>query len=146
MSRRVVITGIGLISPLGNTPEKLWGALSSGTSGVRPLESIPGEVFSTRYGAEARDFTGSIEDFGPLDKSMSRTIKKNLKVMCREMQIGIAAAQLALTDSKLPLGSISLDRVGCVYGSHYMLTMPQEFTAGIRNCLDGGGRLHYHNY
>ena len=60
MSRRVVITGIGLISPLGNTPEKLWDALSRGTSGVRPLVSIPGEVFSTPCGAEARDFTGSI--------------------------------------------------------------------------------------
>src|SRR5437868_14181221 len=146
MSRRVVITGIGLISPLGNTPEKLWGALSSGTSGVRPLESIPGEVFSTRYGAEARDFTGSIEDFGPLDKSMSRTIKKNLKVMCREMQIGIAAAQLALGNSKFPLSSANLDRVGCVYGSDYMLTMPQEFTAGIRNCLDDRGRFSFESF
>src|SRR6476659_6370826 len=115
MSRRVVITGIGVISPLA---------------------TIPGEVFSTRYGAEARDFTGSIEDFGPLDKTMSRTIKKNLKVMCREMQIGIAAAQLALVDSKLPLGSVNLDRVGCVYGSDYMLTTPEEFTGAIKNCLD----------
>src|SRR5262245_46701930 len=108
MSRRVVITGLGVISPLGNSPDKLWGALASGTSGVRELTSIPGDVFCTRYGAEARDFTGSIEDFGPLDKAMSRNIKKNLKVMCREMQIGIAAAQLALFDSKLQLASANL--------------------------------------
>src|SRR5437764_3913518 len=146
MSRRVVITGMGLISPLGNSPDKLWDSLASGTSGVRELTSIPAAPFPTRYGAEARDFTGSIDDFGPLDKAMSRNIKKNLKVMCREMQIGIAAAQLALADSKLPLGSINLDRVGCVYGSDYMLTMPQEFTAGIRNCMDGDGRFHYENY
>jgi len=146
MSRRVVITGIGLISPLGNTPEKLWDALSSGTSGVRTLESIPGAVFSTKYGAEARDFTGSIEDFGPLDKAMSRTIKKNLKVMCREMQIGIAAAQLALVDSKLPLESVNLDRVGCVYGSDYMLTTPEEFTGAIKNCLDEQGTFHFEDW
>src|SRR4029079_4356484 len=146
MSRRVVITGIGLVSPLGNTPQKLWEALSSGTSGVRPLASIPGEVFSTRYGAEARDFTGSIEDFGPLDKSMSRTIKKNLKVMCREMQTGIAAAQLALADSKLPLGSVNLDRGVCVYGSDYMLTTPEEFTAAIRNCVDDQGQFSFANW
>ena len=143
MSRRVVITGIGLISPLGNSPEKLWNALAAGKSGVRELSSIPVEAFPTRYGAEASDFTGSIEDFGPLDKAMSRNIKKNLKVMCREMQIGIAAAQLALTDSKLPLGSVNLDRVGCVYGSDYMLTLPQEFTTGIRNCLDDRGRFEF---
>jgi 3-oxoacyl-[acyl-carrier-protein] synthase II len=146
MSRRVVITGIGLISPLGNSPDRLWEALSSGTSGVRALESIPGEVFSTRYGAEARDFTGAIEDFGPLEKSMSRTIKKNLKVMCREMQIGIAAAQLALTDCKLPLGSVNLDRVGCIYGSDYMLTTPEEFTGAIKNCLDEQGEFHFENW
>ncbi len=146
MSRRVVITGIGVISPLGNSPDKLWDALSSGTSGVRELTSIPGEVFHTRYGAEARDFTGSIEDFGPLDKAMSRNIKKNLKVMCREMQIGIAAAQLALADCKLNLASANLDRVGCVYGSDYMLTMPQEFTAGIRNCLDERGKFEFANW
>jgi 3-oxoacyl-[acyl-carrier-protein] synthase II len=146
MSRRVVITGIGLISPLGNSPEKLWDSLSSGTSGVRELTSIPIDAFSTKYGAEARDFTGSIDDFGPLDKGMSRNIKKNLKVMCREMQIGIAAAQLALTDCKLPLGSVNLDRVGCVYGSDYMLTMPQEFTAGMRNCLDERGKFDFRNW
>src|SRR5213080_4452456 len=146
MSRRVVITGIGLISPLGNSAEKLWECLASGTSGVRPLASIPGEVFSTPCGAEARDFTGSIDDFGPLDKAMSRNIKKNLKVMCREMQIGIAAAQLALADCKLPQGSVNLDRVGCVYGSDYMLTMPQEFMAGIRNCLDEQGKFSFANW
>jgi 3-oxoacyl-[acyl-carrier-protein] synthase II len=146
MSRRVVITGIGLISPLGNLPEMIWEALSSGTSGVRELTSVPGDAFPTRYGAEARDFTGSIDDFGPLEKAMSRNIKKNLKVMCREMQIGIAAAQLALTDCKLPLGSVNLDRVGCVYGSDYMLTMPQEFTAGMRNCLDERGIFDFKNW
>jgi 3-oxoacyl-[acyl-carrier-protein] synthase II len=146
MSRRVVITGIGLVSPLGNSAEKLWQALSTGTSGVRELASIPVEAFPMRYGAEAREFTGSIEDFGPLDKAMSRNIKKNLKVMCREMQIGIAAAQLALTDCKLPLSSVNLDRVGCVYGSDYMLTLPQEFTSGMRNCLDERGKFDFRSW
>jgi 3-oxoacyl-[acyl-carrier-protein] synthase II len=146
MSRRVVITGVGVVSPLGNSPERLWEALSSGTSGVRELTSIPVEAFPVKFGAEARDFTGAIEDFGPLDKAMSRNIKKNLKVMCREMQLGIAAAQLALTDCRLPLASVNLDRVGCVYGSDYMLTLPQEFTTGIRNCVDERGRFDFANW
>jgi 3-oxoacyl-[acyl-carrier-protein] synthase II len=66
--------------------------------------------------------------------------------MCREMQLGIAAAQLALSDCKLPLGSVNLDRVGCVYGSDYMLTLPQEFTTGIRNCLNEGGKFDFRNW
>jgi 3-oxoacyl-[acyl-carrier-protein] synthase II len=141
MSRRVVITGIGLSSPLGNSPDTLWAALTSGTSGVRELSSLPGAVLPTRFGGEAIDFTGAIEDFGPLEKTMSRNIKKSLKMMCREMQMGVAVAQLALTDSKLPLAALDRDRVGVVYGSDYMLTMPQEFAAGNRNCLDASGQF-----
>ena len=93
MSRRVVITGLGLVSPLGNSPEKLWNALSTGRSGIAQLESIPIDYLPTRFGGEAREFTGSIEDFGPLEKMMGRNIKKNLKVMCREIQMGVAVAQ-----------------------------------------------------
>src|SRR5688572_5871084 len=138
MTRRVVITGLGVVSPLGNSPEKLWQALAAGESGVRELTTVPVEALPTRYGAEARDFTGSIEDFGPLDKAMSRTIKKGLKVMCREMQMGIAVAQLALSHAGVKLAQANLDRFGIVYGSDYMLTVPQEFTSGIRNCLEEG--------
>jgi 3-oxoacyl-[acyl-carrier-protein] synthase II len=146
MTRRVVITGVGVISPLGNTAEKLWAGLSGGASGVRKLAAIPAEAYPSHAGAEARDFTGSIEDFGPLDKAMSRNIKKNLKVMCREMQTGIAAAQLALTDCGLSLATANLDRIGCVYGSDYMLTLPQDFVSGIRGCLDEQGRFDFSNW
>src|SRR3954469_240957 len=146
MSRRVVITGVGVISPLGNSAEKLWAGLSSGVSGVRELTAIPAAAYPTHYGAEAHDFTGSIDDFGPLEKAMSRNIKKNLKVMCREMQLGIAAAQLALTDCGLSLGSANLDRVGCVYGSDYMLTLPQDFVSGVRSCLDERGQFDFSNW
>jgi len=146
MSRRVVITGLGLVSPLGNSPEKLWSALAAGTSGVGELKSIPGESFPTRFGAEAREFTGAIEDFGPLDKGLSRNIKKNLKVMCREMQFGIAVAQVALADSRLSLAADNRDRVGCIYGADYMLTIPQEFTAGMRACLDERGKFDFRQW
>ena len=139
MTRRVVITGLGLVSPLGNTPEKLWEALAAGQSGVRELAAIPADPLPTRFGAEARDFTGSIDDFGPLDKALSRTIKKGLKVMCREMQMGVAVSQLALAHSRLDLAAADRDRIGIIYGADYMLTVPQEFTVGIRNCLTPDG-------
>lgn len=143
MTRRVVITGLGVVSPLGNTPEKLWENLSAGISGVRPLTSIPVEHLPTHIGGEALDFTGSIEDFGPLEKTMSRNIKKNIKVMCREIQMGVAVAQLAITHGGLKLSETNLDRIGCVYGSDYMLTLPQEFTAGVKACLDEKNEFHF---
>ena len=114
MNRRVVITGIGVICPLGMTPQEIWQHVSEGRSGVRELSLVPADAFPMSFGAEARGFTGAIEDFGPLDKSLARTIRKNLKVMCREMQLGIAAAQRALADSGLVLtSSIATGSAAC---------------------------------
>ena len=143
MSRRVVITGLGLVCPLGNTPDKLWDGLSNGRSAVRELTSVPASALPMKFGGEARDFTGSVEDFGPLDKAMSRTIKKNIKVMCREIQMGAAVAQLAIADAGIKIDAVNLDRFGVLYGSDYMLTLPQEFTAGIRECLNGDGKFDF---
>jgi 3-oxoacyl-[acyl-carrier-protein] synthase II len=143
MSRRVVITGQGLVSPLGNSPAQLWDALIAGRSGIGPLTSVPASALPTRYGGEARDFTGAIENFGPLEKTFARNIKKSLKMMCREIQMGVAVAQLAMADARLDLSQIDLDRIGVLYGSDYMLTLPQEFTIGIRNCLDAEGKFHF---
>jgi len=143
MSRRVVITGLGLISPLGNSAEKLWDGLSRGQSAVHELKNDPATALQTRFAAEARDFTGAIEDFGPLEKLLARNIKKNLKVMCREIQMGVAVAQLAVTDAGLRLDELDRDRIGVLYGSDYMLSQPTEFTAAVRQCLDEEGRFDF---
>ncbi|HEY2880775.1 MAG TPA: beta-ketoacyl-[acyl-carrier-protein] synthase family protein [Pirellulales bacterium] len=143
--RRVVITGMGLISPLGQTKESLWDALSSGRSGVGPLEAVPSQFLPTHVAAEIRDFTGDIENFGPLEKDLKKAIRKGLKVMCRECQMGVAAAQLALADAGLIVGGGKYDpeRTGCVFGADYMLTMPEEFSAGISKCRDDQGEFDY---
>ena len=73
--RRVVITGLGLISPLGNTPDALWEALSAGRSGVAALtQHSPGSL-PTSFGAEARQFTGGIDDFGALEGDQKKQIQ-----------------------------------------------------------------------
>src|SRR5688572_15012645 len=134
-ARRVVITGLGVICPLGNTPQKLWEALSSGTSGVGPLASLPTTHLPMSFAAEAREFTGQIEDFGPLEGEQKKAIRKGLKTICREAQMGIAAAQLALTDAGLAIGRYDPERTGVVFGSDYMVTVPEEFTEPVRQCL-----------
>ncbi len=143
MSRRVVITGLGVVSPLGNTPDRLWAGLASGQSAVGPITSFQADAYPVPFAAEAKDFTGAIDDFGPLEKGMKRTINKGLKTMCREMQAGIAVSQLALNDSKLNLASIDRSRFGVVYGSDYMLTLPQEFASGIKKCIDEEGKFDF---
>jgi 3-oxoacyl-[acyl-carrier-protein] synthase II len=143
--RRVVITGMGLISPLGCTKQALWDALSSGRSGVGPLEAVPSKFLPTHVAAEAREFTGDIENFGPLEKEQKKAIRKGLKVMCRECQMGVAAAQLALSDAGLVVGAGTYDpeRSGCVFGADYMLTMPEEFSAGVNKCRDEDGTFDF---
>ncbi len=143
MSRRVVITGLGLISPLGNSADALWDALVAGRSGVAPMDSALSETLPAKFAAEARNFTGDIENFGPLDKEQKKAIRKGLKLMCRESQMGVAAAQLAIADAKLTLGSVDPERIGCIFGTDYMMTLPEDFTAAINRCRSPEGTFDY---
>ncbi|MDA8743637.1 beta-ketoacyl-[acyl-carrier-protein] synthase family protein [Rubripirellula amarantea] len=137
-SRRVVITGLGVVCPLGNDPDRLVQALRDGESGIGPLTQVPQGVLSIDYGAEASDFTGDISDYGPMDKSLQRTIRKGSKVMCREIEMGVAVAQLALHNAGLDEGSRDRDRTGVIYGCDYIMSLPEEFATGIQKCLEDG--------
>jgi 3-oxoacyl-[acyl-carrier-protein] synthase II len=141
--RRVVITGIGLVSPLGSTKESLWEALHQGRSGVGPLTAVSPGAVPVHVAAEAKQFTGEIEDFGPLEKEQKKQIRKALRVMCRECQMGVAVAQLALTDAAIEVGTIDPDRMGISYGTDYMLSLPEEFNEGIRQCLNNEGIFEF---
>ncbi len=141
--RRVVITGMGLVSPLGSSKESLWEALSQGRSGVGPLTVLSPGAVPVQVAAEAKQFTGEIEDFGPLEKEAKKQIRKALRVMCRECQMGVAVAQLALADAAIQAGTIDPDRMGISYGTDYMLSLPEEFSEGIRQCLDGAGEFEF---
>jgi 3-oxoacyl-[acyl-carrier-protein] synthase II len=142
-ARRVVITGLGLISPLGNRPDALWEALLAGRSGVRPLTSYPDGSLPVSFAAEAREFSGGIEDFGELEGDQKKQIRKGLKVMCRECLMGVAASQLALANSKLSAADRNPERSGIVFGSDYMVTAPDEFVAPIEACLDETREFHF---
>ncbi|MEZ6133774.1 MAG: beta-ketoacyl synthase N-terminal-like domain-containing protein [Pirellulaceae bacterium] len=139
--KRVVITGLGIVSPLGNDPETLWSNLQAGKSGISTIESLPMAGLPMQAGGEVKDFTGGIEDYGPLDKALQRAIKKNMKVMCREIEMGVAAAQKALAHSGLG-PERDADRCGCLFGCDYILTRPEEYADGLRNCrAQSGGRF-----
>ncbi len=140
-SRRVVITGLGLISPLGNSPQAMWAALTEGRSGVAQLTSVPTSTLPTSFGGEARDFTGEIDNFGPLDKDQKKAIRKAIKLMSRETQMGVAAAQLALADWGFVMGKVDPERTGAIFGSDYMMSRPEEFIAGVSKCVDEHGEF-----
>lgn len=145
LHRRVVITGLGVVSPLGNSAETLWGGLLAGKSAVAPLESIRVDHLPTRFAAEARGFTGAIDDFGPLEGEKKKAIRKGLKLMCRETQMGVATGQRALADAGWGSGGYDVDRTGVTFGSDYMMTAPQEYEAGIAKCTEAG-KFHFEQW
>jgi len=145
--RRVVITGMAAISPFGLTPEELWAGLQAGESAVGPLTSFPTTGLPLTHAAEAKAFTGHISEFGDLDGDRKKSIRKGLKLMCRETQMAVAAAQRALAASGLttigPDVSMPPERIGCVFGSDYMLTLPEDFTTAVAACRDEGGKFDF---
>ncbi len=134
---------MSVISPLGTDLNSFWNAISRGESGVRRLQSGDAEDLAVAFGGAATGFTGHIDDFGELSKELKRSIRKALKLMCREIQMGVAAAQMAMANAGLVPGEYDRDEFGVVFGSDHIVTTPDEFANGIRTCATSDGRFEY---
>ncbi len=106
MSRRVVITGLGMVSPLGIGVEKTWQALVQGKSGVVRITKFDPTGFDTQIAAEVKDFVP--ENFME---------KKEIKRMDIFIQYAMASAMMAMEDAQLPITPQNADRVGVVVGA-----------------------------
>ena len=104
--RRVVVTGVGVISPLGTGIEKNWTALINGQSGIGPITRFDVSDFPVKIAGEVRDF--NVEEY--VDKKESR--KMDLFI-----HYAIGAAKMALDDSGLAIHEANAERVGVVVGS-----------------------------
>jgi 3-oxoacyl-[acyl-carrier-protein] synthase II len=127
LSRRVVITGIGLVSSLGIGTAPNWQALSAGTSGVSRITKFDASGFAAQIGAE-------VKGFDPLQFLE----KKDVKKMDVFIQYAIAASQFAMDDSKLQITAENAPDVGVFIGSGIggFITIEREHQA----LLDGGPR------
>jgi 3-oxoacyl-[acyl-carrier-protein] synthase II len=104
--RRVVVTGLGLVSPLGTGVEKNWEAITAGRSGIRPISRFPNtEFFASRIAGEVPDFRA--EDF---------IEAKEIKKMDLFIQYSVAAAQMAAEDSGFKIDPDVSARVGVIVG------------------------------
>lgn len=104
--RRVVVTGIGMVSPLGNNVEQSWSAIKSGQSGIAPLTAFDVSAYSTRFGGSIKDF--DIADYMPA---------KDGRKMDPFIQYGMAAGIEAITDSGLEVTDENRGRIGAAIGS-----------------------------
>ena len=104
--KRVVVTGLGAITPLGNSVEETWKSLVEGKSGAAPITHFNPEKFKTQFACEVKNFNA--EDFG-IDRKEAR----KMDLYC---QYAIAAANQAIADSGLEYEGLDKNRVGVVYG------------------------------
>jgi 3-oxoacyl-[acyl-carrier-protein] synthase II len=104
--RRVVITGIGALTPVGKSAPEFWNGLISGKSGVRPIEHFDTEHFPTK-------FAGQIENYNPTD-FFERKEARRLDLVC---QYALITADETIKDSKIDLENIDRDRVAVLVGT-----------------------------
>jgi len=124
--RDVVITGLGVVSPIGIGREAFWSSLCAGRSGVRQVTRFDTSAFPVHIGAEVIDF----------DPKAYVRPRKSLKVMSREIQYGFAAADFAVSEAALK--PLDADRFGVVYGAEMIYCDLAELESLYRQCLASG--------
>jgi 3-oxoacyl-[acyl-carrier-protein] synthase II len=123
--RRIVITGLGVISPVGNTKDEFWKSLIEGKSGVASIKAFDPDGFTSHIAAEVKGF------------DPSRFINpKDLKRMDKFVQYAVSASKMALDDAGLDLGKEDLNRIGTVVGSGIggLYTIEEQY----KNLLEKG--------
>jgi 3-oxoacyl-[acyl-carrier-protein] synthase II len=115
--KRVVVTGIGALTPLGNSTEEYWNGLINGVSGADMIKQFDASKFKTRFGCELKNF----EPTDYLDRKEARKID-------RFTQIAIVASDQAVADANITKVNVNPDRVGVIFASGIggILTFQQE--------------------
>ncbi|RJP74927.1 MAG: beta-ketoacyl-[acyl-carrier-protein] synthase II [Candidatus Zixiibacteriota bacterium] len=127
MKNRVVVTGMGAVTPIGNTVAEFWEGLLTGRSGAAPITRFDASQHSSRFACEVKNF--KVEDYIPLREA------KRMDPFC---QYAMAAADQAVKDSGLNLEALDRDRCGVVVGSG--IGGIPVFEAQTRDMIEGGPR------
>lgn len=124
--RRVVVTGMGALTPLGNSVEEYWKNLVNGVSGAAPITGFDAEKFKTQFACE-------VKNFDPLDHFH----RKDARKYDRFTQFALVASKEAIEDSGVNLETVDADRVGVIWGSG--IGGIQTFQTEAWNHHDGDG-------
>jgi 3-oxoacyl-[acyl-carrier-protein] synthase II len=127
-NREVVVTGVGLVCPIGIGWEDFCSSLREQRSGVGPLAVAQGTELPVQFGAEVKDF----------DPKQYVKPRKSLKVMSEEIRIGYSAAIVALQHARLEKGAVEPERIGVVFGSEMFYCDLQELANAYRKCVVDG--------
>ena len=132
-SRRAVITGVGVLSPIGLDADAFWRSLREGRSGVRTIRSFDASALPVR-------FAGEIAEFRDAKDYVEKNQRKSLRMMARTIQLAVAAAQRALDDGAVDKTKLVPERFGVEFGAGLIATELPEFADASRisaNCQPG---------
>jgi 3-oxoacyl-[acyl-carrier-protein] synthase II len=132
-SRRAVITGVGVVSPIGLDGASFWKALRDRRSGVKPIHSFDASGLPVRFG-------GEISGFDAKNYVLDKAGRKSLKVMARTIQLAVAAAQLALDDGRVDKARLDPTRFGVEFGAGLIASELEELGVASQvsaNCQPG---------
>ena len=132
-SRRVVVTGMGALTPIGNDLDSYWNGLISGTSGCANITHFDASNFKTKFACE-------LKGFDPADHFE----KKEFRRYDRFSQYGIVAASEAINDSKLIDSSPNYDRIGVIWGAG--IGGLETFQNEVLNFADGDGTPRFNPF
>ena len=132
-SRRVVVTGMGALTPIGNNLKDYWNALQQGVSGAAPITHFNAEKFKTQFACEVKGF--DVTDF--IDRKEAR----KMDLFC---QYAMVASDEAIIDSDLNLDKINLDRAGVIWGSG--IGGMNSFQQEASNFAQGNGIPRYNPF
>jgi 3-oxoacyl-[acyl-carrier-protein] synthase II len=128
-SRRVVITGVGVVSPIGMDVNAFWQSLREGRSGVRPIRGFDTSTLSVHFAGEIEKFDA--KQFVP------KPFHRSLRMMARPIQLGVAAAQRALDDAAIDKDRLDATRFGVEFGAGLIASELPELVDAARvsvNC------------
>ena len=133
LRRRVVVTGIGALTPIGNNREDYWSALVAGTSGAAPITYFDASKFKTQFACE-------VKNFDPLDHFERKEVRK----MDCFTQYAIVAADEAVLDAKFDLDALDKSKVGVIWGSG--IGGLETFQNEVLNFAEGDGTPRFNPF
>lgn len=131
--KRVVVTGLGALTPIGNTKDEYWSGLIGGKSGAAPISYFDTEKFKTNFACELKNFVAT--DF--LDR-------KEARKMDRFTQYAMVASDEAIADSKLNLDTVNKLRVGVIWGAG--IGGLETFQNEVLNFAEGDGTPRFNPF
>ena len=140
LERRVVITGMGFVTPLGDAPEPLWERIASGQGALQRIQEFPVAGLPNDIVAEIRGF-----DFikGYALPKFRKTLAKSRKYMARDIQLAVAAAQRAMSDAGLVDGGVDPTRIGIDLGAGLISTDLDELAPAITMATEKTGQFQF---